>query len=142
MWLDTLSHPYGLQEAYSPHGAQAAVIQLQLAEVGQVHPCGATGRRSEADLPTHSPSRLSVPLQPLLVLLPHGFSEAQHNVSFWGQAQMKHAGQGRAHLTNRATLEAPGHWSPGASLEEGSQLARVGLPKLGSGPQPPPKACP
>lgn len=135
------AHPCGPQEGHSPHRAQAAVIQLQLAEVGQVHPCGATGRRSEAGPPARSPAQLCTLTAPQ-PLLPDGFSEAQLSVPFGSQAPMEHAGQVRKALLNpRGTRRPPGRWSPGLGLEEGRQLEWAGPPKLGPRPQPPPKAC-
>ena len=46
---------------HSPQGAQAAAVQLQLAEVGQVQPCGAQGERSALALPPWHPLAAPVP---------------------------------------------------------------------------------
>lgn len=59
-------------EGHSPHGAQAAAVQLQLAEVGQVHPCapweGAVGDQAALlQLPSEHPPEASVPHRAVLV---------------------------------------------------------------------------
>lgn len=48
--------PPHAQEGHSPHGAQAAAVELQLAEVGQVHPCvPQEGEVGDKALLPHSP---------------------------------------------------------------------------------------
>lgn len=50
-------------------GAQAAAVQLQLAEVGQVQPCGAGGRGLTPALPPNPWPSTSAPLPAALWLL-------------------------------------------------------------------------
>lgn len=80
---DTLSLPHGPQEGHSPHRAQAAAIQLELAEVGQVQPCGPQGEVRGCP-PACSPAHTLHRHQRPSALLPAGCSEAQ-----WHQVYLR-----------------------------------------------------
>lgn len=95
------------REGRSPHGAQAAAVHLQLAEAGQVCPCGPQGAGSEATPRRLQRHRRPRPPLPVAALRPSGTAPVcgRFRRSTRGRAQKEHLSQ-RSH--------SGGHQAPGA----------------------------
>lgn len=121
---------------HSPQGAQAAAVQLQLAEVGQVQPCGAQGERSVPALPPFGGTSALVPAA----------SSCGGLGQPWGhmltpEARLK---RGRPGCTGRLEWAGPHrrpwkHWTLAGGVPAGVHAPSVGLaprplPRLAPGP--------